>query len=148
MDQVSAVLDGGPATVGIESTVVAFGTRPTILRPGGITRAQIERIVGEVTLPESGDRRSPGQYPKHYAPSTRVRLAAKLQPLDAGLSLTELTGPNQIQMPSIPAAYAARLYHELAVLDRAGHAEIVIELPPKTSAWEAIFDRLSKAAGQ
>jgi L-threonylcarbamoyladenylate synthase len=147
LDQVSAVLDGGPTTVGIESTVVAFGIRPTILRPGGVTRAQIERIVGEVALPSTTDRRSPGQYPKHYSPSTPVRLASKLADADAGLCLSPASGPNQIQMPSVPAAYAARMYHELAVLDRAGYAEIVVERPPNISAWEAVLDRLSKAAG-
>ncbi len=80
--RVSLILDGGPCTVGVESTVLDLtGETPTLLRPGGATREAIEAVIGPLSLSHAlptGDaaRKSPGQLASHYAPSRPVRLAA------------------------------------------------------------------------
>jgi len=140
------ILDGGACDVGLESTVVdCSGEAPRILRPGGISRAQIESIAGPLEL-GGGERRSPGMYPRHYAPRTPVRIALHLQPADCGLTLAAPVHAGQIQMPFIPAAYARDLYRCLREVDTQGFDEIVVEAPPETAEWEAIWDRLRKAA--
>lgn len=148
----SLVLDGGACEVGLESTVVDLSSaEPRLLRPGGIPRADIERALGQRLSERSsdlsaGERASPGQYPKHYAPRTPVRLTDELHLGDAGITFLD-PWPNQIQLPRDPREYAISLYAALHKLDAAGHQEILIESPPETPEWEAVWDRLRKAAG-
>ena len=76
---IPCILDGGPCLLGLESTVIDFsGAIPTILRPGSITRQDIEKVVGEITL-DTGKRPivAPGMMERHYAPSAKLRLNAK-----------------------------------------------------------------------
>jgi L-threonylcarbamoyladenylate synthase len=77
-DQVDCIIDGGPCRVGVESTVLDLatnGVRPRILRPGGISREQLEAVIGTVDMTEGGGPpRSPGQMKSHYAPVTPLRL--------------------------------------------------------------------------
>jgi L-threonylcarbamoyladenylate synthase len=137
-DAVGFVLDGGPCSVGIESTVISLaGKTPRILRPGMISRAQIEEVIGPVEA-GSGEE-SPGQHPKHYSPQT---------PLIIGESPREGRGArlDSTNMPENAAAYAELLYSRLRRLDSEGHDWIAIELPPDTAEWAGIRDRIIRAA--
>ncbi|MDP3300326.1 MAG: L-threonylcarbamoyladenylate synthase, partial [Phenylobacterium sp.] len=69
-----AALDGGPCAVGLESTVVALLDAPRLLRPGAVTREQIEAVIGPLAEAEDDARRSPGRMARHYAPQAPVRL--------------------------------------------------------------------------
>jgi L-threonylcarbamoyladenylate synthase len=132
------ILEGGPCTVGIESTVISFeGPHPRILRPGTITRTQIEEIIGTVDLGSGPE--SPGQHPHHYSPRTPVFLG-KSPPEGNGASL------DLASMPRDAAGYAQRLYAVLHDLDQKGFDWIAIELPPDTPEWAGIRDRLKRAA--
>ena len=132
------ILDGGPCTVGIESTVISLAmSGPRILRPGMITRAQIEGVIGPVE--EGAGRESPGQHPKHYRPRTPVVLGASPS-TGRGTRLDCAT------MPSDPAGYAEALYRTLHDLDAEGLDWIAVEPPPAGPEWAGIRDRLHRAA--
>jgi L-threonylcarbamoyladenylate synthase len=133
------VLDGGPCTVGIESTVVSLaGATPKILRPGMITQTEIENVIGPTQIGEGAE--SPGQHPRHYSPRT---------PIVLGESPTEGRGRrlSLARMPRDATSYAERLYRVLHELDQQGYDWISIELPPDTPQWAGIRDRLTRAAG-
>jgi L-threonylcarbamoyladenylate synthase len=146
--QVDAVLDGGPCEIGIESTVVDLtGPDPIVLRPGGVPRGELQaalgRPLGSLTPP---DRRSPGLYKRHYAPSARLVLVEAIGPGAAGLTFGEPEHAGQVEMPLDPAGYAVRLYSALRRLDAMGFTEIQVEEPPDGPEWEAVWDRLRKAS--
>lgn len=153
-DRVDYVLDGGPCTVGIESTVISLASEPTILRPGGISRAQIESIIGPVSVTtevKEGAHASPGMHAKHYSPRTTLILTDGDIPASGlGIYLRLSRDPQReiesIQMPITPAAYAASLYATLHHLDQRGLDWIAVEAPPSTPEWTAIADRLRRAA--
>lgn len=142
------VLDAGPCRVGVESTVLDLtGGRPAILRPGAISRKQLEQLLGyPLGSAPPGARRSPGLYPRHYAPKASVRLVETAGQGAAALVLGRKTGDRQISMPSEPGAYAARLYAALHELDARNPMEIEVEVPPHSPEWEAVMDRLKKAS--
>jgi L-threonylcarbamoyladenylate synthase len=161
------LLDGGPCTVGIESTVLSLvtaqvgteaGSQPTLLRPGGISRAELEAIVGPVASArqvQAGAHPAPGMHPRHYSPRTTLYLATsgKLpdQGQGQGLYLQHQHPPSResiqtIQMPAAAADYAAALYEVLHQADAGNYNWIAIDLPPSTPEWEAIHDRLKRAA--
>ena len=163
------VLDGGPCAVGIESTIVDC-TRgvPVLLRPGAITRAQIEAACGmrplsKEELPALTPRAS-GTLLAHYAPNAKVRLM-DARALQAGLDLlgqdaahlavyarTPLRtakGAQGVQlrrMPDNAEATAAELFAVLRELDNQGTRLLWIESPPDTPDWEGLRDRLQRAA--
>ena len=165
------VLNGGACAVGIESTIVDC-TRgaAVLLRPGAITRAQIEAACGQrLLLKEELQAQTPrasGTLLAHYAPSAPVRLmdAAALQaalaarsadaPALALYARTPLHGPAHAAlrtvvlhaMPSDAAAAAAELFAMLRRFDDQGAGEIWIETPPSTPDWEGVRDRLQRAA--
>ncbi len=140
------VLDGGPCDVGIESTVLDLsGSTPHLLRPGGVSRGEIEAIIGPVLVGE-GERRSPGMYPRHYAPRARVVLVETASADSAALVFGPPRNAQQIQMPLDSAVYATKLYAALNELDRTPVVKIEVEKPP--SDWEAVWDRLRKASTQ
>ena len=164
-DAVDLILDGGACTVGIESTVLDLsGDTPTILRPGGVSRQQIEAIVGPVRVapgsvtPET-PAASPGQQPVHYAPRTAAYRFETPQRglIDVGtderpsglVALSPLKGFKQwgriIAMPNDPADYARHLYAVLRDLDGMGLEAIYIEIPPDQPKWAAIRDRILRA---
>lgn len=162
-DAVDLVLDGGPCRVGIESTVLNLSAeRPAILRPGQVSRAQIEALIGPVLeLRGHVDRNepatSPGQQEVHYAPSTPAyrlessgRLRDQIEDGDAVMLLGEefdlRYGGRIVTMPDNPAAYARDLYAVLRRLDASGAERILIEMPPDTPQWAAVRDRLMRAA--
>ena len=163
---VPLVLDGGPCTVGIESTIVDLsrGT-PRVLRPGAITVADIARLLGE-TLPaqttEGNTPRVAGSHAAHYAPRTPLRLVAGERladalrtELDAGLRVAVLAHTaTPISAKNLAwhaakcdaATYAHDLYATLRTLDEADQDLLLIEEPPATAAWLAVADRLQRAA--
>lgn len=139
------VLDGGPSAIGIESTVVDLvGLQPRLLRPGGVPRGQIEAALGRSLLGKDDVRRAPGDYPRHYAPRTSIRLAESLEAGDSGLTFEE-PERGQILLPADPAAYAISMYAALHRLDALDLKEIVVQAPPRDAAWEAVWDRLDRA---
>lgn len=144
----AAVLQGEPTEFGIESTVVRVtpdGVR--LLRPGAISRAQVESVVGALQQPQDEEKASPGLRIRHYAPRTPIHLVDQLDASHPGLVMGSVAGPHQVAMPTEPQAYAQRLYRELARLDRAGYEAIFIQRPPSTPEWEAIHDRLNRMVG-
>ncbi|RYG36824.1 hypothetical protein EON81_08535, partial [bacterium] len=141
-----AVLDGGPCAIGIESTVVDLTGEPRLLRPGGVPRDQIERALHRALEAPDGERKSPGMYPRHYAPRVPLRVVRRLTSTDAGLTFEAPKSDLQIRMPDSPAAYAISLYAVLHRLEESGASEILVQQPPEEEAWEAVMDRLSRAS--
>jgi L-threonylcarbamoyladenylate synthase len=165
-DGVDFVLDGGACEVGVESTIVdATGEIPTILRPGGVTREDLEAVLGcPLAVPASSHIRVPGQHPSHYAPRARVvlvepekvvaeaELAQELGHrvgvfLPAALGGSEVKAHAVVQVPGSMAAYARGLYGYLRELDQRGCDLIVASLPAEEGLGLAIANRLRRAAG-
>lgn len=161
-DTVDLILDGGPCRVGIESTVLDLsGSTPTILRPGGISREQIERIIGPVDLfagavCPTDAAASPGQHPIHYAPRTpayRFEGEMPVSEKDERFYFILLGKDDSLQrfsldravMPNMPDEYAHHLYSVLREADTSGKAAMLIELPPDEPQWLAVRDRLTRA---
>jgi L-threonylcarbamoyladenylate synthase len=157
------ILDGGACPVGIESTIVDLsGAQPTLLRPGSITRLDLEQALG-APVAEPGDDapRAPGRLERHYAPRTPLevvpvdrlgsRLAALfhlrvavLAPADV-LATLRAAPAVQVPAPEDAEAYARELYANLHELDQAGAERIVVSAPPAGPEWAAIRDRLRRA---
>ncbi|GAA5113488.1 L-threonylcarbamoyladenylate synthase [Pseudonocardia adelaidensis] len=165
-DAVDFVLDGGPCDVGVESTIVdATGDVPSILRPGGATREDLEAVLGRpLDVPSTSRVRVPGQHPSHYAPRARVVLVEPEVIVDEaeraqeqGHQVGVLLPPSLVDAPvkahavvAIPgstAAYARGLYGFLRELDRRGCDLIVASLPVEEGLGLAIANRLRRAAG-
>ncbi|HEY2628933.1 MAG TPA: L-threonylcarbamoyladenylate synthase [Usitatibacter sp.] len=154
------ILDGGACEVGLESTIVDLSRgAPVLLRPGAITRSQIAKAIG-MSL---GDRdehapRASGTLAAHYAPQTALTLMSPAS-LDmdvrnfANVAVLSLREPSMgskaiywITASSEPARYAHDLYANLRKLDDAGAKRILVEAPPTAPEWEAVNDRLTRAA--
>jgi L-threonylcarbamoyladenylate synthase len=156
-DDVDFILDGGPCKVGIESTVLSLTeSSPTLLRPGAVSRTELEAIAGPIaSVPkvQSGAHPSPGMHHHHYKPSTTLYLAidGKLPEKGQGIYLQHRHPPSRAdvtirQMPQSAPDYAAAFYEALHQAD-AGHYDwIAVDVPPSTPEWEAIQDRLQRAA--
>jgi len=139
------VLDGGPARVGIESTVLSLVDRPLLLRPGVIPLPEIEALIGPVDLapaPEAGPHQSPGMHPRHYRPATPLYLLGAGEYPPAGNGAWLRIGH---EMPEDPLAYAAVLYETLHRLDADRLDWIAAERPPETPEWSGVLDRLRRA---
>jgi L-threonylcarbamoyladenylate synthase len=141
---IDLILDGGPTRVGIESTVLSVvGSKPVLLRPGMISKEDIESLIGpveSVVQPPSGAAHvSPGLHARHYSPRTPLYLLepGKAQPQGRGRVL---------QLPHEPEQFAARLYAELRQADEQGWDWLGIETPPPSPEWAAILDRLRRAS--
>jgi len=163
-DRVSLILDGGPCTVGIESTIVDCSRdEPVVLRPGHISPAHLEAVFGRrlPILTAAGAPRVSGSLAAHYAPQTPMRLVASERLLDF-LNAQRHKGdrcgviahsqPPQAGMPHLwkllaadPVGYAHGLYAALREMDHAGVALIVVEALPETAEWAAVADRLRRA---
>jgi len=161
---VRVVLDGGECQVGLESTIVACldGT-VRLLRPGGVTLSQLREVVGEVqTGAAAAAPRTPGSTRAHYAPSTPLRLVAETQ-IERQAALLTAQGQRVgvlaqrpplnsdqhvtwINAGSRPAAYGHDLYAHLRALDRAGAHCLLVQEVPLDERWDAIRDRLMRAA--
>lgn len=144
-DRVDMILDGGPAQVGIESTVVSLtGERPVVLRPGIIELEELEAATqtawrdAESNIVTEAAAESPGLHPRHYAPRTPFYV------LSIGSAPPEGRGCI-LALPENPSAYAARLYAALHEADKQGWDWIAVEEPPQGAAWTGIRDRLRRA---
>ncbi len=159
--RIDIIVDGGPVSVGVESTIVGcFGT-PMLLRPGGLPREDIERVLGEklARLPEDAGANeahplAPGMLASHYAPHTPVRLNAR--DLHAGEALLAfgaraLPGADKARVMNLSEAgdlveAAANLFGYLRALDAGGSGAIAVMPIPDDGLGEAINDRLRRAA--
>ncbi len=144
-DRVAMVLDGGPSSVGIESTVLSLA-RPgaVLLRPGMVTKSEIEAVIGPIQVLGSaleGAHPSPGLHARHYSPKTPLILIQPGQDLPPGRGIC-------LEMPADPREYAAVLYEKLHEADSKSCDWIVIEKPPAGEEWSAIRDRLERAASR
>ncbi len=146
----AAAVDGGPCQVGLESTVVSvLGGRVALLRPGAVTRSEIEAVVGP--LHENGEgHRSPGRLTLHYAPDAPVRIDAE-QARDGEILLgfgPEAGEPRWSLSPSGDLREAAsNLFRLLREADRTRPTGIAVSPIPTMGLGEAINDRLRRAAG-
>ena len=174
-DAVPLVLDGGPCPVGIESTILDLSRgRPVLLRPGTIGAADIARVIGrrpEIVAPRGAipPRETDGETPRvsgslaaHYAPRTPlVLVAGDALPLAVRNALVAneriavlaclpqaITDERIVWRvaPRDAAGFAHDLYANLRDLDALGCIRIVVQRPPGTEAWQAVVDRLQRAA--
>ncbi|OYX03940.1 MAG: threonylcarbamoyl-AMP synthase [Caulobacter vibrioides] len=151
-DKAAASLDGGPCAVGLESTVVSvLDGEVRLLRPGAVTRVQLQQIVGRLAEAEDDAKRSPGRLALHYAPDAPVRINAKAP--EAGEAYLAF-GP-WAQSPRVfnlsptgdLAEAAANLFAFLRAADRIRPTAIAVAPIPEEGLGEAINDRLRRAAG-
>ncbi|MFA4893081.1 L-threonylcarbamoyladenylate synthase [Brevundimonas sp.] len=145
-----AAIDGGPCAVGVESTVVSvLDGRVALLRPGSVTRAEIEAVVGPLDRGGEGHR-SPGRLTLHYAPDAPVRIeAATAGPGEILLGFGPGVGdPRWSLSPTGDLREAAaNLFRRLREADREKPAGIAVSPIPGEGLGEAINDRLRRAAG-
>ncbi|ETK36705.1 L-threonylcarbamoyladenylate synthase [Microbispora sp. ATCC PTA-5024] len=165
-DAVDFVLDGGPCAVGVESTIVdATGEVPSVLRPGGVTREDLEAVLGRsLAVHSTSHVRVPGQHPSHYAPRARVVLVEPEKVVaeaefaqELGHQVGVLLPPSfagapvkahaVVAVPGSMTAYARGLYGFLRELDQRGCDLIVASLPVEEGLGLAIANRLRRAAG-
>lgn len=169
-DAVELILDAGPTSVGIESTVVDLtGSIPLLLRPGTLPQQSLREVAGALELPrarvadEGAARPSPGMGARHYAPRGSVYLFSPHE-RDAALAAAEeaaaagervgalLLEPlatrleEVVHMPADPDAYAHRLYAALHQLDDAGCTLLLVERVPDGERWTGVRDRLQRAS--
>jgi L-threonylcarbamoyladenylate synthase len=147
-----AVVEGGDCVIGIESTVVRVeGSGVSILRPGQVSGAELLDVASSVFeyTSSSVTAESPGQQPRHYAPSVPCRPLHDAPQLGAGaLLISDLAFDGfTVRMPADPVGYGKRLYAALRELEACGVNEILIELPPSETPWSAVHDRLRRAMG-
>ena len=171
---VDLILDAGPTPMGVESTVLDLTqTPPAILRPGGVTREEIEAVIGPVTLAASvADevaRQSPGMSPQHYAPIGRVELFENVDAMLAraidlrnrghrtGAIVSDEIVPLLDKTTDFVSSfgkwgewdrYAKRLFAAFRVFDKQGIVIILCLLPPAEGIGLAVRDRLQRAAGK
>ena len=159
---IDLIVDGCAVDVGVESTIVGCFDEPMLLRPGGVPRAEIERVLGRVLKQppadaegDSGQPLAPGMLASHYAPRAKVRLhAISLAPgeallafglgaisgIDAASSVMNLSERGDL------AEAAANLFGHLRALDGKGLPTIAVMSIPDEGLGEAINDRLRRAA--
>ena len=159
--RIDLIVDGGPVEVGVESTIVGCFEEPMLLRPGGLPREAIERVLGRALAQPPADAESdsaqplaPGMLASHYAPRTRVRLNATS--VEAGEALLAFGAP--VRGDDSAAAVinlsprrdlneaAANLFGYLRALDATRATCIAVMAIPEEGLGEAINDRLRRAA--
>ncbi|MGA7684354.1 MAG: L-threonylcarbamoyladenylate synthase [Terriglobales bacterium] len=156
-NDVAFILDGGPCEVGIESTVLSLAEpQPLLLRPGIIPRALLEHFIGPIVTTDevpTDAHPAPGMHPRHYSPRTPLFLVSngELPTAGRGIYLQHTRPPNRagvevVQMPLPARDYAARLYVALHEADDAQVDWIAVDAPPEAAEWEAVHDRLRRAA--
>lgn len=165
-DAVRIVLDGGECQIGVESTILSCvdGTA-RLLRPGSITLSQIQSVAGDVIVgADAGTPRVPGSTASHYAPDTPLDIVPgnALETLAGGfnargervavlalrLPLKTLKLATWINAGRRPQQYAHDLYAHLRTLDKAECVKILVQELPEEERWDAVRDRLQKAAAK
>lgn len=161
--RISAILDGGPCNVGIESTILDLTSKePTILRTGPITAQKIEKILGiKIKMPAKHFEHVPGNVKRHYQPNTKTQMM-NIDQINSYIALSSSKNKNigilhysdletyydrlfYIRASAIKETYARDLYKHLHFLDQKEFDEIIIESPPQDDEWLDILDRLRKA---
>lgn len=163
-DELPIVLDGGDCKVGLESTIVAcLGEGPRVLRPGSISLSQLQAVVPNIQMgPHPSAPRVPGSTTRHYSPQTPVNVvpSRRLEQV-----MNEFTGEHEkvavlamrppvkttpymtwINAGTRPDHYARQLYANLRTLDKAAAKIILVEEVPEGERWDAVRDRLKRAA--
>ncbi|WP_297800314.1 L-threonylcarbamoyladenylate synthase [uncultured Brevundimonas sp.] len=146
-----AVIDGGPCAVGVESTVVSIlGGQVSLLRPGCVTREELEAVVGPLASKPEDGHRSPGRMALHYAPDAPVRINVT-EPKEGELLLGFGQGIGDERWSLSPSGNlkeaAANLFRMLREADRTRPVGIAVSPIPANGLGEAINDRLKRAAG-
>ena len=165
-DDVKVVLDGGESQVGLESTIVSCGPGTLrLLRPGSISLARLRDVAGDVQVgPDKASPRVPGSTAAHYAPQTpvllvpggeldamaetlseggqRIAVLAQRLPLRTYPTVTWINAGKRVD------AYAHDLYANLRALDKAGGVRILVQEVPGDERWDAVRDRLVRAAAR
>ncbi|MDP5254250.1 MULTISPECIES: L-threonylcarbamoyladenylate synthase [unclassified Vibrio] len=158
--RIEAVVDGGDCLFGLESTIVDLTSEAIqVLRAGPITAHQLSECLGKpVTYPESHNVAVPGNVGSHYQPQTLLRLVGSLsqslEQRDRSLTyavlhttaFAEEANVHSLAMPLDAQEYGNKLYRYLAKADKLKVDEIWLEQPPTGEEWNAIHDRLSRAA--
>jgi L-threonylcarbamoyladenylate synthase len=155
--RVDLVIDAGPCEVGVESTIVSCIDEPTLLRPGGIAREAIERVLGFALATASSvddapmAPMAPGMLTSHYAPKAALRLDADgAQPGEALLAFGPAPSFSGTTFNLSPRGdlieAAANLFSNLRALDASGAKRIAVMKVPHDGLGEAINDRLKRAA--
>jgi L-threonylcarbamoyladenylate synthase len=159
--RVDLVVDGGPCTVGLESTIVEVVAGPvSLLRPGGLPVERLEEVLGEAVVDgTTGESRAPGMLSSHYAPAATVELVeadalqARLARLGDRAVGVMSAGPVEVpagvfrwQLPDDAEGFANRLYSVLREADVLGMSTVVVVPPAKGSLVRAVVDRLRKAS--
>jgi L-threonylcarbamoyladenylate synthase len=160
--RIDLIIDGGAVEVGVESTIVGCFDAPMLLRPGGVPRGEIERVLGRALAQppddadsDSGQPLAPGMLASHYAPRTKVRLNA--DSIEAGEALLafgpHVTSGVEAASPVMNLSprgdlneAAANLFGYLRALDARGARAIAVMPVPHHGLGEAINDRLRRAA--
>ena len=144
---VDYILDGGPSEHGVESTIVECIDTPTILRPGSISKDDIEAVLHISMQADTGESRAPGMLTSHYAPNARVVLVETIEQLKNQISELSISGTRCISLHfDSVQEYAFRLYASLRQADETGVDVVVALLPPDQGLGVAIRDRLRKAS--
>jgi L-threonylcarbamoyladenylate synthase len=147
------VIDAGPCAIGVESTIVGLLGEPTLLRPGGLAREQIERALRQpLALAATADETpvAPGMLSSHYAPKARLRLnAGAARPGEALLAFGPAPAAGitlNLSARGDLVEAAANLFSHLRALDASGAGSIAVMNVPNEGLGEAINDRLQRAA--
>ena len=161
--EVDLVLDGGPCEVGVESTIVDLSSgTPALLRPGGISVEQLERVLGRsVARGPVSDVRAPGTLASHYAPRAGLILVDRSEVKEKVAELVRNgtrvavmapqpealpPGAEWVEMPADPGGFARELYRTMREIDARGFEMIVAVPPPESGLGVAVRDRLQRAA--
>ena len=168
---IPAVLDGGSCSVGVESTVLSLvDGNPRLLRPGGVTKEQLETVIGGVEVDPSVLQNvhleqvsSPGMKYKHYAPKAKVTLLRGEgdkfcrflnEQKEEGIAalcfdedVEDLTVP-VLTLGSVqtPKDWMHRLFSQLRKADELGYEKVYAHCPPKEGEGLAVYNRLIRAA--
>ena len=144
---VDYILDGGPSEHGVESTIVECIDTPTILRPGSVSKDDIEAVLHISMQADTGESRAPGMLTSHYAPNAQVVLVETIEELRNQTSELSISGTRCISLHfDSVQEYAFRLYASLRQADETGVDVVVALLPPDQGLGVAIRDRLRKAS--
>ena len=152
--RIELVLDGGNCPIGVESTVVACVGAPRLLRPGGLPRDEIERVIGRaLDIAPTADEKplAPGMLSSHYAPKARLRLnASEAEPGEALLAFGAAPASDALTLNLSPRGdlieAATNLFSHLRALDASGAKTVAVMRVPRKGLGEAINDRLARAA--
>lgn len=154
------ILDGGPCSVGVESTIIAFREKPLILRPGGLSMEALQQVIGavEIAARSTSNPIAPGLLTSHYAPRKKLILGTLSElvtqyPISSSAILsfrTDYQGPYQIILSNTGSLVEAaqRLFSALRIMDQMPVDQILAERLPMEGLGLAINDRLQRAAGE